>query len=261
MEKQRKLGFNIESDFIKAVQTVLKKEPSRRSQRDRDILQAFVDDYDSDIQRIVSKNSFDGDKDIKEDLSQEIWTYIFAHVSKWKYKGHKFTAWLYTVGTGAATNWWRSQGIVRLPHQKRNEIETYTEIKKTLRNRSGENPTDQELADELRWSMKKVREIALAKEQIILIWIDNNENIEENFLPPQQDEFVDEPGISECIEQLGEIHRIPFVLTYMKGYLQKEVASIMGIKPGTARSRIQRAWDKFEQCLKRKGIIAGGVTP
>jgi RNA polymerase sigma factor (sigma-70 family) len=264
MLKQTTLGFKTEADFIVAVQAALRKEEFKRTPFDRAVLQAFVDDYNNVIQNIVRQWEF-GNKDAREELSQEVWAQVCAHLHEWKFKGYKFTTWLFPVALTAIANWWRGQGIIRLPYLLYRNVKAYTQAQEKLWSQLEREPTDEELAGKLHWDVEQVRKIALIKERIDIMSLDepigNDENDEiittGDLVPtPPALDIEDRLIIEECIEQLGEIYRVAFILYYVEGYTQKEIASMLGVNQDAVNTRISRARNKFKQCLKDKGLIS-----
>lgn len=264
MLKQQTLGFNTEQDFIAAVQRSLKKEESERNQFDIAVLQAFADDYNSAVQYIARKWEFDHE-DAREELPQEMWKKICQHINKWEFKGYKFATWLCRVASSAAGDWWRRQGI-RLPYDLYQKVKTYKQTQETLWNQLKREPTDEELAKELNWSVEQVSRIAFTIKQIDIVSYDqpigNDENDEESTredlisTPSSSLDIEDKLIIRECIEQLGEMYRVVFILYYIEGYKQREIASMLGESQAAVESRIRRARNEFKQCVTDKCLIS-----
>ena len=64
----------------------------------------------------------------------------------------------------------------------------------------------------------------------------------------QQNELSD--AIQQCIQSLGEAHRVILVLSDVEGMSYQEVAEAVGIKVGTVKSRLSRARVSVRDCLQ-----------
>lgn len=55
--------------------------------------------------------------------------------------------------------------------------------------------------------------------------------------------------MKNAVDAMDEYLRIPFLLKYMEGYTEREVADILGITPANVKSRLYRARRKLEKEL------------
>jgi RNA polymerase sigma-70 factor (ECF subfamily) len=65
-------------------------------------------------------------------------------------------------------------------------------------------------------------------------------------------------ALAACLETLPEEQRVCFELRHGEEFSYAEIASVLGIPPGTVMSRLARAREKMRACLEGKGV--GGTT-
>ena len=65
-------------------------------------------------------------------------------------------------------------------------------------------------------------------------------------------------ALAACLETLPEEQRVCFDLRHGEEFSYAEIASVLGIPPGTVMSRLARAREKMRACLEGKGV--GGTT-
>jgi RNA polymerase sigma-70 factor (ECF subfamily) len=65
-------------------------------------------------------------------------------------------------------------------------------------------------------------------------------------------------ALAACLETLPEEQRACFELRHGEDFSYAEIASVLGIPPGTVMSRLARAREKMRACLEGKGV--GGTT-
>jgi RNA polymerase sigma-70 factor (ECF subfamily) len=81
--------------------------------------------------------------------------------------------------------------------------------------------------------------------------------------PPDQPDIAEEVGaflladdVRAAVETLPEEQRTPVLLAYFRGYTYRELATILGIAEGTAKSRIRLALAKLRRALSEGRAIA-----
>ena len=56
-------------------------------------------------------------------------------------------------------------------------------------------------------------------------------------------------GVWKAVNQLAEEHRVVVVLRYQQGLAYNEIADVLGLRPGTVKSRLYNAHRKLQQLL------------
>jgi RNA polymerase sigma-70 factor (ECF subfamily) len=89
--------------------------------------------------------------------------------------------------------------------------------------------------------------------QPFLLWWGN---AEEQFLNALLQEELE-----AALDALPDVFRVVVVMVEVEGYTYSETAKLLGIPPGTVRSRISRGRGLLQRALWNQGVAAGLVTP
>ena len=123
-------------------------------------------------------------------------------------------------------------------------------------------------------SLDALREDGAAKQWVLTIVRRENaryferkrlETVDIDSLTPAQSAMLTEPDDSELEELRNSIYRLdddyrePLVLQVLMGYSTREIAELMGIKPGAVLTRLHRARLKLKDIVEREQGISNAV--
>lgn len=74
--------------------------------------------------------------------------------------------------------------------------------------------------------------------------------------PPADDRSVERLAVQACLDKLPAAFRDVLVLGVVGGLPYDEVAAVLGISPGTVKSRASRAREAMRTCLRSAGVDA-----
>ncbi|KXH83770.1 RNA polymerase sigma factor [Sporosarcina sp. HYO08] len=61
--------------------------------------------------------------------------------------------------------------------------------------------------------------------------------------------FDELSSLYDTIQSLDDIHRVPLILKYVKGFTEKEIANILGLNQNTVKSRLFKARKRLKESL------------
>ncbi|MBT8077855.1 MAG: sigma-70 family RNA polymerase sigma factor [Gammaproteobacteria bacterium] len=123
-------------------------------------------------------------------------------------------------------------------------------------------------------SLDALREDGAAKQWVLTIVRRENaryferkrlETVDIDSLTPAQSAMLAEPDDAELEELRNAIYRLdddyrePLVLQVLMGHSTKEIAKLMGIKPGAVLTRLHRARLKLKEIVEREQDISNAV--
>jgi len=202
-----------------------------------------------------------------EEISQECLEKLYRNFDKWKHTG-SFESWLRKLCSNTAIDWLSKHemiGVTRKYYNKK--VKPLDEAERTLGQRLGRKPTDNELAEELKWSRIEIVKVRLTRQNVInpisldQLSEDDGDNlieytIEDKTMMDVAEEAIQNilmDAIYQCLEEIKNKYGIPLELIYIKGRTLKELADLTGINESTLRSRIRRKYMKeIAECLREK---------